>query len=77
MWLRLLDLTDITKYRVTQEVFDRYFDRMSVVSRFHWIKHLCIDDLNISVKQEKKDKGNISRLFEGNIASTDELYSIK
>lgn len=29
---------------------------MSVVSRFHWIKHLCIDDLNISVKQEK-DKG--------------------
>lgn len=57
MWLRLLDLTDITKYRVTQEVFDRYFDRMSVVSRFHWIKHLCIDDLNISVKQEKKDKG--------------------
>lgn len=57
MWLRLLDLTDITKYRVTQEVFDRYFDRMSVVSRFHWIKHLCIDDLNISIKQEKKDKG--------------------
>ena len=57
MWLRLLDLTDITKYRVTQEVFDRYFDRMSIVSRFHWIKHLCIDDLKISVKQDEKGKG--------------------
>lgn len=57
MWLRLLDLTDITKYRVTQEVFDRYFDRMGVVSRFHWIKHLCIDDLKISVEQDKKVDG--------------------
>ena len=57
MWLRLLDLTDITKYRVTQEVFDRYFDRMSIVSRFHWIKHLCIDDLKITVKQDKKGEG--------------------
>lgn len=57
MWLRLLDLTDVTKYRVTQEVFDRYFDRMSVVSRFHWIKHLCIDDLKISVEQDKKVNG--------------------
>ena len=56
MWLRLLDLTDITKYRVTQEVFDRYFDRMSVVSRFHWIKHLCVDDLQITVKQDKNDE---------------------
>ena len=53
MWLRLLDLTDITKYRVTQEVFDRYFDRMGITSRFHWVKHLCIDDLKIRVEHEK------------------------
>lgn len=56
MWLRLLDLTDVTKYRVTQEVFDRYFDRMGITSRFHWVKHLCIDDLKIRVEHEKKDK---------------------
>lgn len=58
MWLRLLDLTDITKYRVTQEVFDRYFDRMGTVSRFHWIKHLCVDDLKISVRQEPNGEGS-------------------
>lgn len=55
IWLRLLDLTDITKYRVTQEVFDRYFDRMGIVSRFHWVKHLCVDDLKIRVEHEKNN----------------------
>lgn len=60
MWLRLLDLTDITKYRVTQEVFDRYFDRMGVISRFHWVKHLCVDDLLINVEQEKMSDFGIS-----------------
>lgn len=60
MWLRLLDLTDITKYRVTQEVFDRYFDRMGITSRFHWVKHLCIDDLKIRVEHEKNDKSDVN-----------------
>ena len=58
-WLRLLDLTDISKYRVTQEVFNRYFDRMNDISRFHWVKHLSVNGITFEVTQStsKNDTG--------------------
>ncbi|WP_305209033.1 HD domain-containing protein [Dubosiella newyorkensis] len=59
IWLRLLDLTDMTKSRVTQQVFGQYCSRMGEVSRYHWIRHLCIDDILFSVeyiKDENKSK---------------------
>lgn len=65
MWLRLLDLTDITKYRVTQEVFDRYFDRMGIISRFHWIKHLCVDKFDI-ISPEKNNQKDIVKTIRRN-----------
>lgn len=59
IWLRLLDLTDITKSRVTQHVFSQYYIRMGVVSRYHWIHHLSIDEIEFSVEpiNEENKKG--------------------
>ncbi len=67
IWLRLLDLTDMTKSRVTQQVFGQYYGRMGDVSRYHWIRHLCIDDILFSVqymedenKSEKSMKDDLN-----------------
>lgn len=62
MWLRILDLTDITKYRVTQEVYDRYFDRMGIVPKFHWIKHLSIDSIEFKVTHMVWENPSITKL---------------
>lgn len=62
IWLRLLDLTDMTKTRVTQQVFGQYYSRMGEVSRYHWIRHLCIDDILFSVEYiEAENKSKKSR----------------
>lgn len=54
--LRLGDLTDVTKERVTQEVLERRSESMSEVSIFHWIKHLSVDDLKVTSRED--DNGN-------------------
>lgn len=56
IWLRLLDLTDISKSRVTQAVFSRYFERMENVSRFHWLKHLCVNNIDFKSEFDKSSK---------------------
>lgn len=54
IWLRLLDLTDISKTRVTQAVFSRYFARMGLTSRFHWLKHLCVNSIEFKSTYDKQ-----------------------
>lgn len=56
IWLRLLDLTDMTKYRVTQEVFNKCFDQMGKDSKFHWIRHLSVDDVKFSTTLDTSEK---------------------
>ena len=55
MWLRLLDLFDISKKRVTHEVFHQYFNEMNAVSKFHWVKHFCTDDFDINISTKECD----------------------
>ncbi|WP_280684581.1 MULTISPECIES: hypothetical protein [unclassified Breznakia] len=63
-WLRLLDLSDITKKRVSHEVFAQYFDRLGPISTFHWIKHFCVNDIEFSVSQDKMgEKGEENTHF--------------
>lgn len=71
IWLRLLDLTDMTKYRVTQEVFNKCFDQMGKDSKFHWIRHLSVDDVTFGTElappeqegEEEKIKLTIKILY--------------
>ena len=62
IWLRLLDLTDIAKNRVSQDVFDRYYGRMGIVSRFHWIKHLCTDEIIFKNSYDRTSDGLVGKL---------------
>lgn len=55
IWLRLLDLTDVTKHRVTQEVFNKCFDHMGNDSKFHWIRHLSVDDVLFTSEFNKEE----------------------
>lgn len=59
IWLRLLDLTDVSKNRVSQEAFGTYFDRMSLLSRLHWIKHLACDGIDYKIEFEPPKKNKL------------------
>lgn len=73
IWLRLLDLTDISKSRVTQAVFSRYFERMGSVSRFHWLKHLCVDNIEFRCSyDDNKKKIYVSILINMNYLPAEE-----
>lgn len=72
IWLRLLDLTDISKSRVTQAVFSRYFERMGIVSRFHWLKHLCVDNIEFRCSYDNKKKIHVSILINMNYLPVEE-----
>lgn len=73
IWLRLLDLTDISKSRVTQAVFSRYFERMGTVSRFHWLKHLCVDNIEFRCNYDKDKKIHVSILINMNYLPVAEI----
>jgi hypothetical protein len=45
--LRLADLTDMSKDRISQNVLKENIDHMDNESKFHWISHLITDDCNI------------------------------
>ena len=76
IWLRLLDLTDISKSRVTQAVFSRYFERMGTVSRFHWLKHLCVNQIEFKCNYES-NKLDVKILINMNYLPPDEELNMK
>ena len=76
IWLRLLDLTDISKTRVTQAVFSRYFERMGTVSRFHWLKHLCVNKIEFKCNYES-NKLDVKILINMNYLPPDEELNMK
>lgn len=58
--LRFADLCDVSNERVTKEVIERNYKRMSNVTLFHWIKHLSVNRLFI----EEGDEDNIHIVIE-------------
>lgn len=55
IYLRLLDLTDIGKNRVSKDVLNWNSNRMGLISNFHWIKHLATDGISINSKLVEND----------------------
>lgn len=58
--LRLADLMDMSKDRVSLNIMKLNIDKMSKDSQFHWISHDAIDSCNIQTKYhyENKDEEN-------------------
>lgn len=48
--LRLADLTDVSKDRVSIEILERNYEHMSNITKFNWIKHLSTEGLKIEVQ---------------------------
>lgn len=48
--LRLADVLDICKYRVSMLLLDHNIDNMNPVSRFHWLSHLLTGALSIKAE---------------------------
>jgi hypothetical protein len=51
--LRLADLSDVSKERVRKEILERNHERMDKVSKYHWIKHLSVESLEIETIRSK------------------------
>lgn len=51
--LRLADLLEMSKDRVSINILRQNINNMSDVSKFHWISHMAIDNCNIKTKFEK------------------------
>lgn len=54
-FLRVLDLSDVGKERVTEEVLGFYGNRMSSKSLSQWIKHLSTDGIEVEIRHESRD----------------------
>lgn len=46
--LRLADLSDVSKERVRKEILERNHTRMDNESIYHWVKHLSVENLDIT-----------------------------
>lgn len=53
--LRLADLLDMKKSRISKELLQKNINKMEDISVFHWISHLLINDLKIKVKYKAND----------------------
>lgn len=47
--LRLSDLLDMSRYRISKVIFDHNLHNINPVSRFHWISHLLTDGYSLQV----------------------------
>lgn len=57
--LRLADLLDMKKYRISKLLLSKNLENMSGTSAFHWISHSVTNDLKINVTYSTKD-GNVN-----------------
>lgn len=58
--LRLADVLDMKKNRISKELLQKNINRMENLSAFHWISHLLINDFNIKVEYYTND-GNVTK----------------
>lgn len=60
--LRLIDFFDTSHERISTEVLERNFDRMSKQSLFHWVKHLSVN--RVKIRSEFVDTSKIKVFVE-------------
>lgn len=73
--LRLSDLSDMSRYRISNIILNHNLANLNEVSRFHWISHLITDACHISVSHlpGPKTSGSKSFLHQGAIIENLEI----
>lgn len=61
--LRLSDLSDMSRYRISNVILNHNLANLNEVSRFHWISHLITDDCHISANHSPGLKAGTSKSF--------------
>lgn len=61
--LRLSDLSDMSRYRISNIVLNHNLTNLSEVSRFHWISHLITDGCHVSAKHSLIPEADNSQSF--------------
>lgn len=54
--LRLSDLLDMSRYRISELILNHNLEMLNEESRFHWISHLITDRCEISTKYEPQSR---------------------
>lgn len=57
--LRLSDLLDMSRYRVSDVILNHNLSKLGAVSRFHWISHLITDGCDITAEYQPTEKWKI------------------
>ena len=65
--LRLADLLDMTKDRITYPLLINSIEHMSNISAFHWISHYLIDSCEITAEYKENQEEDTSYLVKGSI----------
>lgn len=63
--LRIADLLDINRYRISKVVFNHNLDKFDGITKFHWISHLLTEDSDINVSYINNE--NVTDKFKENI----------
>lgn len=63
MILRVADLLDIAKDRVSLDILDRNVGNMPLTSQYHWITHSAVDKFEIKSKYTYKEQDSIGNEF--------------
>ena len=63
--LRISDLLDMSRYRISKVILNHNLENLNKVSRFHWISHLITDGYELNSKYYfiKKQKHNANDTF--------------
>lgn len=56
--LRLSDLLDISRYRISKLILNHNLENLNYISRFHWLSHLITDGYSLSTTYELCDFNN-------------------
>ena len=56
--LRLSDLLDMSRYRISRVILDHNLKSIDTVSRFHWISHLITDGFDLEAKYQYIESKN-------------------
>lgn len=63
--LRIADLLDINRYRISKVVFNHNLDKFNDITKFHWISHLLTENSDINVSYE--NPADVSKKLEETI----------
>lgn len=61
--LRVSDLLDMSRYRISKVIFDHNLDNINPVSRFHWISHLLTDGYTLKVEYQNRSTSSSNASF--------------